>query len=376
MTARNSADERFLRRAIQLARRGEGHVEPNPMVGCVLVKRGRLIGEGYHRRFGGPHAEIEALRRCSESPRGATVFVTLEPCCIEGKTPPCTTALVEAGVGRVVAPIVDPNPKVAGRGFATLRKAGITCDVGLLAKPATALIAPFAKVIRRQRPWIILKWAQSLDGKIATNTGDSKWISDEACRAHAHRVRSRLDGIIVGVETAIRDDPMLTCRIGRARRVATRIVLDSRLRIAPGTQLVRTAPEVPTWVFTARDAPARRIKRLEAAGCVVYRVRKTKAGLSLPEVLDVLGRRQMTNVLVEGGGAVLGAFHDARLADEYHIYVAPRLIGGRDAVGPLHGRGIRRVNDLPVLPPDARPRSLGNGWLWQFRASAIGTQAM
>lgn len=360
-------DERHLRRALRRAERGRGRVEPNPVVGCVIVKRGRVIGEGFHRRYGGPHAEIEALRHCRESPRGATVYVTLEPCCHQGQTPPCTKALIAAGVARVVAPIEDPNPPVAGGGFAALRRAGVRVEVGLLAAEAAELNAPFFKLVRQRRPWVILKWAQSLDGKIATRTGDSKWISDAACRAHAHRVRGRMDAIVVGVGTVLTDDPLLTCRAGRPRRVATRIILDTRLRTPLRAQLVRTARRVPTWVFCGPEAPRRRVQALERAGCVVRPVRRTRAGLSLPGVLDTLGAFHMTNVLVEGGAKLLGRFFDEALADECHIYVAPRLIGGADAPGPLGGRGVERVADAAALPPASRLRHLGDGYFLDAR---------
>lgn len=367
MTRFTSDDERCLRRALALALRGQGRVEPNPMVGCVITRGKRIIGEGCHRRFGGPHAEVETLRRCSRSPRGATVYVTLEPCCHYGKTPPCTDALLAAGVARVVAPLKDPNPPVAGGGFALLRKAGVRVDVGLLADEAAALNAPFFKLVREQRPWVILKWAQSLDGKIATRTGDAKWISDETCRRHAHRTRGRLDAILVGLGTVLSDDPLLTCRVGRPRRIATRVVLDSSLHTPAGSQLVRTARRTPTLIFHSREAPARRARALARAGCELQPVARTRAGLSLPAILDVLGARQMTNILVEGGGRLLGRFHDQQLADELHIYIAPLLIGGADAPGPLHARGAASITDAWHLPPAARLTRLGTGYFLPCR---------
>jgi diaminohydroxyphosphoribosylaminopyrimidine deaminase/5-amino-6-(5-phosphoribosylamino)uracil reductase len=305
-----SDDERWMSQALALAARGQGYVEPNPMVGCVIVRSGRLLGAGYHRRYGGPHAEIEALRQCHRSPRGATVYVSLEPCCHFGKTPPCTEALIAAAVARVVAPLKDANELVAGKGFAALRKAGIQVDVGLLAERAAELNTPFFKLIRQHRPWVILKWAQSLDGKIATRTGESKWITDEACRTHAHRTRGRVDAVLVGIGTVLRDDPLLTCRLARPRRIAARVVLDSELRTPLRSRLVQTARQVPTWIFHGREAPSRRMRALERGGCQLQVVPSTARGLSLPAVLDALGRRPMTNVLVEGGGRVLGSFFD------------------------------------------------------------------
>jgi diaminohydroxyphosphoribosylaminopyrimidine deaminase / 5-amino-6-(5-phosphoribosylamino)uracil reductase len=366
MTARTNADEAYLRRALQLATRGQGRVEPNPMVGCVIVRRGQVIGEGYHRRFGGPHAEIEALRRCRTSPRGATVYVTLEPCCHYGKTPPCTDALLAAGVARVVAPLADPNPLVAGRGFRTLRAAGVQVDVTPLAA-AAELNAPFLKLVQQRRPWVILKWAQSLDGKIATRTGDSKWISDEACRRHAHRTRGRVDAILVGIGTVLRDNPLLTCRMGRLRRIATRMVVDTHLRTPLDCQLVRTARPTPTWILCGRDVPARRRQRYENTGCVVRPLRATRDGVSLTAALDLLGAHHMTNLLIEGGGTLLGRCFDAGLADELHVYVAPLLIGGRAAPGPLHALGVPRVADAECLPPTTRVQRLGNGYFINAR---------
>lgn len=365
-----------MRRALQLAARGQGWVEPNPMVGCVIVRGGQVLGEGYHRRFGGPHAEIEALRKCqrnSKNARGATVFVTLEPCCHQGKTPPCTAALIEAGVARVVAAMRDPNALVSGGGLRALKKAGIQTEVGLLEREAAELNAPYIKLMRQKRPWVILKWSQSLDGKIATRTGDARWISGESMRAHAHRVRGRLDAIIVGRRTAEHDDPMLTCRIGRPRRIATRVVLDAALRTPERSQLVRTARQTPTWLFCSPRAARSRIRRLRSAGCQVHVVPPdtSGAGVSLPPVLDTLGAHGMTNVLVEGGGQVLGRFFEQKLGDELQIYLAPMLVGGAAAPGPLAGSGPARIADCLRLEPKPVIKPLGEGWLLQARLRAV-----
>jgi diaminohydroxyphosphoribosylaminopyrimidine deaminase/5-amino-6-(5-phosphoribosylamino)uracil reductase len=359
----------FMQRALQLAARGQGRVEPNPMVGCVIVKRGRVIGEGFHHRFGGPHAEIDALCRCSASSRGATAFVTLEPCCHVGKTPPCTEALIDAGVARVVAALRDPNPPVAGRGLRRLRAVGIEVETGLLADQAAKLNAPYIKLRRRKRPWVILKWAQSLDGKIATRRGDSKWISDEHCRRHAHRARGRVDAIIVGSRTVRIDDPDLTARGSSVPRIATRIVLDPALRTPTTAKLVKSARDVPTWIVTSGGAPRQRIKAFEAAGCIVHSVARAGEEVSLPRVLDLLGAREMTNVLVEGGGRLLGSFVDQRLADEIHVYIAPLLIGGREAVSALAARGAANLSDALTFPPDTLIRRVGAGWFVQARFS-------
>jgi diaminohydroxyphosphoribosylaminopyrimidine deaminase/5-amino-6-(5-phosphoribosylamino)uracil reductase len=373
-----------MRRALQLAAHGQGRVEPNPLVGCVVVRGGEVIGEGYHHRFGGPHAEIEALRDSaarSGVARRATLYVTLEPCCHHGKTPPCTDALIAAGVGRVVVAMRDPNPLVSGRGLRLLKKAGIATEVGLLEREAAELNAPFIKLLRRKRPWVILKWAQSLDGKIATRTGDARWISDEQMRAHAHRVRGRLDAIIVGRRTVEHDDPLLTCRTGdmgragragragRPRRIATRIILDAGLHTPQTAQLVCTARQTPTWIFCGPRAAKPRIRKLQSAGCEVHQVPPdpSGAGVSLTAVLDVLGAHAMTNVLVEGGGQVLGSFFDQKLADELHVYIAPLLIGGAAAPSPLAAKGPARIAETLRLHPRPALKPLGEGWFMQVR---------
>jgi len=356
-----------MQRALHLAARGLGRVEPNPMVGCVVVRGGKIIGEGYHRRFGGPHAEVEVLRRCKGPAKGAIIYVTLEPCCFAGKTPPCTDALIEAGVGRVVAAMRDPNPRVAGRGLRVLRAAGVRVELGLLQREATELNAPYIKLTQRGRPWVILKWAQSLDGKIATRTGDSKWITDPRMRAQAQRTRGRVDAVIVGVGTVVADDPLLTCRVGRPRRVAVRVVLDTRLRTPPQARLVKTARRIPTLIFCGPRVPRSRAKRLEQAGCVIQRVQRDGAGLSLDAVLETLGARAMTNVVVEGGGRVLGSFFDQGLADEVHIYQAPVLMGGQLAAGALGGLGVRSVREAVRPAEPIRARRIGQGWFVQAR---------
>lgn len=356
-------DERMMDRALALAERGRGRVEPNPLVGCVIARGRRVIGEGWHRRFGGPHAEVDALRRCKSGARGATAYVTLEPCCHHGRTPPCTDALIAAGVARVVAAVRDPDPRVRGRGFRALLRAGMRAERGLRAAPARRLNAPFFKRIAGGRPWVILKWAQSIDGAIATRTGDSKWISGERARHHAHRVRARVDAIIIGRTTALRDDPQLTARVGRAARIARRVVLDARLELPIVSRLVRTARQAPTWVFCGRGAAARRRLALERAGCrvVAFSAGAKDRAAQLGELLDVLGRDGCTNVLVEGGGELLGEFVDARLADEIHVYLAGLLIGGRDATRALSARGVARVRDA-LRPRELELRPLGDGW--------------
>jgi len=341
-------DERFMRRALALAARGRGSVEPNPMVGCVIVRAGQVVGEGWHRRFGGPHAEVHALREAGPQAKGATCYVTLEPCCHHGKTPPCTDALQASGVRRVVVAMRDPFPKVAGRGFRLLRGAGIEVVAGLSEREAAELNAPYLKLLRTGRPWVILKWAQSLDGRIATRSGDSQWISGERSRAWVHRLRGRVDGILVGRGTVLRDNPTLTCRLGRPRRQAVRLVLDRRLRTPLVSGIVRTAHRVPTMIVAERgEVDYRRAVALRKAGVEVVGICNGPGGLDLSELLDELGRRRWTNLLVEGGGQAIGSFVDAGLADEAYVFVSPRLIGGTTAVSAVGGLGPETMKTLP-----------------------------
>lgn len=338
----------WMRRALALAARGRGSVEPNPVVGCVLVRDGKIVGEGYHRRYGGPHAEVNALKAAGRLARGATAYVTLEPCCHHGKTPPCTDALIAAGIKRVVAAMRDELPPVSGRGVRVLRKAGIQVRIGLCQQQARHLNGPYLKRKETGRPWVILKWAQSIDGKIATRTGDSKWISGAESRRYAHKLRGRVDAIVVGVATVIADDPALTCRHGRPRRTASRVVIDPKLRTPPDAQLIRTAGKVPTIIVTDRrqigSAKARRLAKL---GVEILGLRSSRSGLDLNGLLKEFGRRRMTNIMVEGGGRTLGAFLDAGLADEAVVFVSRRLIGGRQAPSALSGQGPARIADSP-----------------------------
>jgi diaminohydroxyphosphoribosylaminopyrimidine deaminase/5-amino-6-(5-phosphoribosylamino)uracil reductase len=330
-------DRRHMARALELARRGEGHVEPNPMVGCVLVRDASVVGEGWHRRFGGPHAEVEALRGAGAAARGATAYVTLEPCAHTGKTPPCTQALLEAGVCRVVIASRDPNPGVAGGGLAQLAAAGVAVESGLLASDGASLIAPFQKLVTRGLPWVIAKWAMTLDGKLATRAGDSQWISGEASRAIVHELRGRVDAIMVGRGTVEADNPLLTARPAGAR-TAVRVILDSQASLSPESQLVRTCREAPVLVDASDQAPAENCRRLRECGVEVWQSAAADSSTRLAALLEELGRRQMTNLLVEGGSQVLGALFDLQAIDEVHAFIAPTLVGGPGA-SPISGAG-------------------------------------
>lgn len=340
----------MMERAIRLASKGRGRVEPNPMVGCVVAKRGRVLGAGWHRRFGGPHAEVEALSRAGAKARGATAYVTLEPCCHVGKTGPCTKALIEAGIARVVVSMRDPFAKVRGKGIRQLRAAGIEVVVGCMEAEARALNGPYLMLRERERPWVIAKWAMSLDGRIATRAGRSQWISGEKSRQFVHRLRGQVDGVVVGIGTVLADDPQLTCRTVRPLRQATRIVLDSRLRIRAGSVLVRSAGDVPVIIATTARAQTAARKRLEKLGCEILVCREKGGVVDVGDLLRKLGRREMTNVLVEGGAGVHGAFFDAGLVDEVVAFVSPKLIGGATAPGPVGGVGKLAVGENVFEP--------------------------
>jgi diaminohydroxyphosphoribosylaminopyrimidine deaminase/5-amino-6-(5-phosphoribosylamino)uracil reductase len=339
-------DSMFMARALELAARGQGYVEPNPMVGCVIVQNGAVVGEGWHRKFGGPHAEVEALKSAGARAKGATTYVTLEPCCHHGKTPPCTQVLIAAGIAKVVCAQRDPYTEVSGKGIAELQAAGIEVEVGLMEAEARHLNAPYLKLVSSGQPWVIAKWAMTLDGKIATHTGDSQWISGEESRAIVHALRGRMDCIIVGHGTAKTDDPLLTAR-PPGQRIATRIVLDSRAALSPESQLVRTAREAPVLIAVIATAPKENINRLTKAGCETLPLPlgegRGEGAVSIAALLDELGRRKMTNVLVEGGGQLLGALFDTGAIDEVHVFIAPKLFGGEKAPSPIAGAGLEKI---------------------------------
>lgn len=341
-----------MRRALELAQRGIGFVEPNPAVGAVVVADdGRVVGEGWHERFGGPHAEVMALAVAGEAARGATLFVTLEPCCHFGKTPPCSRAVISAGIRRVVVATVDPAAHVNGDGIAELRAAGVEVEIGLLADDARRLIAPFAKLMTTGLPWVHAKWAMTLDGKIASKTGSSRWITNEASRAVVHQLRGRMDAILVGIGTVLADDPLLTAR-PPGPRTPIRIVLDSTARTPLESQLVQTARDVRTVVVATHLAPEDRRAALQAAGVEVLVVTEDSTGRpDLRELLGELGRQRLTNVLVEGGSQVLGHCFDVAAINEVHAFIAPKLIGGVAAPSPLAGQGRADMIDALRLEP-------------------------
>ncbi|MCK4850681.1 MAG: bifunctional diaminohydroxyphosphoribosylaminopyrimidine deaminase/5-amino-6-(5-phosphoribosylamino)uracil reductase RibD [Phycisphaerae bacterium] len=328
--------------ALRLAAKGRGKVEPNPMVGALLIRDGQVISQGYHERFGAAHAEINALGNCQGSPAGATMYVTLEPCCHQGKTPACTEALIRAGLAEVVVAAKDPSEKVAGKGLTQLRQAGIKVTLGPAGAAARRLNAAFFKLHRKGRPFVLLKWAQSLDGKIATRRGESRWISNEESRRFVHRLRRQSQAILVGIGTALADDPLLTPRPAIRGRLSLRIVVDSRLRLPIGSQLARTAGKAPLLIATTeralqtnKDAAA----ALQDAGAELCCVNAGPGQVDLAKLLDILGQREILNLMVEGGSQILTEFLAHNLADEICAFVCPLLIGSAEAPGPFAGVG-------------------------------------
>ncbi|MCZ6795686.1 MAG: bifunctional diaminohydroxyphosphoribosylaminopyrimidine deaminase/5-amino-6-(5-phosphoribosylamino)uracil reductase RibD [Planctomycetota bacterium] len=338
-----------MREALELARQGDELVSPNPLVGAVLVRRGRVIARGYYRRFGGDHAEVDVLRRLSDA-RGADLYVSLEPCGHQGKTPPCAEAIVEAGVRRVFYAAGDPNPLTRGKGPRMLRRAGVVVRGGILRREARELNAPYFHWRESGRPWVLLKWAMSLDGKIATAEGKSRWISGREARAHAHGLRRRADAVLVGTETALRDDPLLTPRPSRGRR-PWRVVLDRRARLPLGLRFFR--PEGtrngPRLYVTSRRLGAGRRRQVERRGLEVLVVRERGGGLDLEALLDELGSRGISQLLVEGGGRLAASFLALGLVQEVAAYVAPRLLGGAGAPSPVGGVGLGPLGECPAL---------------------------
>src|SRR2546422_5504287 len=336
-------DRQLMARALELAARGIGQVSPGPLVGTVIVdESGEVVGEGFYLYDNKKHAETVALEHAGSRAQGATAYVSLEPHAHHGRTPPCAEALIKAGIKRVVAPIEDPNPKVSGRGFAHLREAGIEVCTGLLADEAAQLNEAYLHFMRTGRPFVHLKLAVSVDGKIATRTGDSRWIAGEEARARAHELRHQYDAILVGSGTVLADDPLLTDRSGRPRRrPLVRVILDDRLRLPNDYQLSQTARDAPVLLFTSSDAePSSKLKELG-----VEMMRIDGGARDLSAMLSELGKREIQSVLVEGGGGVAGALLDAGLVNKVTFFIAPMIIGGLGAPTAVAGTGVSRIKE-------------------------------
>lgn len=344
-------DIAVMQRALSIAERGIGLVEPNPAVGAVIVDQNRrLIAEGFHQQFGQPHAEVNAINNAGESTKGAHLFVTLEPCSHHGKTPPCADAVVAAGFSRVVIGCQDPAVHVAGKGIERLRQAGVEVEVGVCQSQAEDLIAPFRKLMLQKLPWVHAKWAMTLDGRIASRTGHSKWISNQQSRAEVHLLRGRMDAIITAAGTVRADDPMLTAR-PPGFRTALRVVVDSDGQsLKADSQLVKTASEIPVLVSVVKElADAEHLQRLQKHGVQIHFASGDSRTARLLSLLHELGQRQCTNVLIEAGGGLLGACFDGRLVDEAHVFVAPKFVGGVDAMSPVGGLGQSEIPSIESL---------------------------
>jgi diaminohydroxyphosphoribosylaminopyrimidine deaminase/5-amino-6-(5-phosphoribosylamino)uracil reductase len=349
---RTDTDRRLLERTIDLARNGEGRVHPNPLVGAVVARDGEVLGEGWHDGYGEAHAEVAAIGAAGGADlEGATIYVSLEPCCHAGKTPPCTEAILAAGLGRVVVASDDPSPKASGRGLGILRDEGVDVDVadGDLAARARLLNQPFRKHVRTGRPWVLFKSAMTLDGKVATTTGDSKWISGEPSRLRAHHWRAGMDAVVVGIGTALADDPLLTARIEDpappSLRQPRRVVFDSLGRLPLASRLVAGGPDPPVTVVVSRAARRQAVEALETAGVEVIVATGEHEPARVRSALDQLGAAGVASLLLEGGPHLAGAFLDAGEIDEVRMFLAPLLLGGRSARDPLEGEGSERVAD-------------------------------
>ena len=340
-------DEQWMRRALRLAEKGRGRTSPNPMVGAILVKDSKVVGDGYHTKAGEAHAEIVAFQRAREEARGATLYLNLEPCAHYGKTPPCAPRVVEEGVKRVVIGMEDPNPLVKGKGIEVLRGAGLDVDVGILEKECRRLNEAFCKYILQKMPFVILKVAATLDGKIATRNGDSKWISGEASRRIVHRLRNQVDAILVGIGTVLRDNPLLTTRI-RGGRDPYRIVLDSRLRIPEEANVIGKSPSKAV-IATTELAPRERIEELEKRGVQILIFESKEGRVDLKSCLSKLGEMGMTSLLVEGGSHVNGSFLDEGLIDKLILFLSPKVIGDQQAPGIFGGIGVSNLQEAVGL---------------------------
>ena len=331
-------DLKYMGRALSLAEKGCGFTSPNPMVGAVIVKDGHIIGEGFHEKYGQAHAERNALASCAETPEGATMYVTLEPCCHHGKQPPCTDAIIAAGISRVVIGSSDPNPLVSGKGIQILKEAGIEVAKGVMKDECDRLNEVFLHYITTGTPFVLMKYAMTMDGKIAAYTGKSKWITGEAAREHAHGLRWRLSAIMVGAGTVMADDPLLTCRIPGGRN-PVRIICDSRLRTPLDSAIVKTAGDVPTIIATC-SGDADKSSLYEDRGCRIIRTPEENGRVSLPCLMKRLAEEKIDSVLIEGGAALNWSALESGIVTKVNTYIAPKIFGGETAKSPVGGAGV------------------------------------
>lgn len=331
-------DRQYMKMALELAQKGMGFTAPNPMVGAVIVKNGRIIGQGYHRKYGGLHAEREALAACTEEPEGASIYVTLEPCCHYGKQPPCVNAILEAGIRRVIIGSSDPNPLVAGKGIRILKDRGIEVTENILKEECDKLNEAFFYYIQNKKPYVVMKYAMTMDGKIAAYTGESKWVTGEAARIHVQEQRLKYTGIMVGVGTVLADDPMLTCRLENSRN-PVRIICDSHLRTPLTSKIVRTAATIPT-ILASSSKDQQKIKNYEELGCQVLYVPEKNGHIDLNRLMELLGAAKIDSILLEGGGSLNWSALECGIVQKVQTYIAPKLFGGEEAKTPVEGKGF------------------------------------
>lgn len=356
-------EERFMRRAIELAEQGRGYTSPNPLVGAVIVKDGRIIGEGYHALCGGPHAERAALAACTESPAGATLYVTLEPCCHFGRTPPCTDAILEARIGRVVIGSRDPNPKASGKGAVILHSWGVKVEKDFLREECDALNPVFFRYMTKKMPYVALKYAMTADGKIATESGESKWITGEEARAHVQTLRHCYRGILAGIGTVLADDPLLNCRMPGGRD-PVRIICDSRLRLPLGSQICKTADKQETIVAYVAGAP-KKIAALESRGIKLLQIPAKEGHVSMAPLMKRLAAEEIDGVLAEGGGQIHYSLLAEGLAQKVYAYLAPKIFGGAAAKTPVGGGGVQQPSEAFRLKQTAL-RTFGEDILLEY----------
>jgi len=345
-----NSDEKYMKLALDLAKKGTRAVRTNPKVGAVVVKNNKIIGRGFHKYFGGPHAEVYALRQAGARAKGASLYISLEPCSHWGKTPPCSDAIIQSGIKQVIIGAKDPNPVNKGRGLKMFKKAGIKIKTGVLEKQAQQLNEVFMKYIKTGRPYVIIKAAQTIDGKIATKTGDSRWITEKKARQFSHKLRADVDAIMVGVETILKDDPLLTVRYPeKPKRQPVKVILDSSLRISPDAKIFSKSSPGKVVLATTRKASKEKIKMLLSKKIQIMQANIKDGRVDVDDVLIELGHMGISSVLVEGGGNIIASLLREKLADKAYFFIAPKIIGGKDAVTSVEGSGIAKIKDAIKL---------------------------
>lgn len=362
-------DIKYMKRALKLAEKGEARVSPNPMVGAVVVKNGRIVGEGYHKFYGGPHAEVYALEAAGEEALGADIYVTLEPCSHYGKTPPCANKLVSSGIKRAVVAMVDPNPEVAGRGLDILREAGIEVDLGLMSDKAKEINEVFIKFITDEYPYIYLKKAQTLDGYIASNTGDSKWITNKEARLEGHKLRHKVDAVMVGIGTVLADDPSLTTRLEDRDGIdSLRIILDPELEVPLSAKIINQKSEANTLIIAGKEAVDKKVSKFNKLNSkkqveiITFTLNKNKF-LPIKKILKLLHQKKISSILVEGGAKLSHSFLHEELIDKLYYFIAPKIYGGSDGIASFCGKGPEFMSDAKNIEI-IENKKLGDNYLF------------